>query len=90
MKTLYPITYYRSGLLRKWRWRIKANNGNIIGASTQGYFNRIDCESNANLVSQCLMEFEEREEFTHFVAYLNRFNKDIKKDGVVDEYLKWK
>ena len=33
----------------KWRWRAKALNGLIIGASTQGYVARCDCEVNAGL-----------------------------------------
>ncbi len=31
----------------KWRWRRTAPNGNIVGAATQGYVNKIDCEANA-------------------------------------------
>lgn len=31
----------------KWRWRRTAPNGNIVGASTEGYSNRADCEANA-------------------------------------------
>jgi outer membrane protein OmpA-like peptidoglycan-associated protein/uncharacterized protein YegP (UPF0339 family) len=31
----------------KWRWRRTAPNGNIVGASTEGYANKIDCEANA-------------------------------------------
>jgi outer membrane protein OmpA-like peptidoglycan-associated protein/uncharacterized protein YegP (UPF0339 family) len=31
----------------KWRWRRTAPNGNIVGASTEGYSNRVDCEGNA-------------------------------------------
>lgn len=30
-----------------WRWRRTATNGNIVGASTQGYSNKSDCEDNA-------------------------------------------
>ncbi|MDZ7721544.1 MAG: DUF1508 domain-containing protein [candidate division KSB1 bacterium] len=30
-----------------WRWRRTAPNGNIIGASTQAYQNKIDCKGNA-------------------------------------------
>ena len=30
------------------RWRRTAPNGNIVGASTQGYQNRADCEANAH------------------------------------------
>jgi outer membrane protein OmpA-like peptidoglycan-associated protein/uncharacterized protein YegP (UPF0339 family) len=31
----------------KWRWRRTAPNGNIVGASTEGYVNKADCEGNA-------------------------------------------
>jgi outer membrane protein OmpA-like peptidoglycan-associated protein len=31
----------------KWRWRRTAPNGNIVGATTEGYVNKVDCESNA-------------------------------------------
>ena len=30
-----------------WRWRRTARNGNIVGASTEGYVNKADCISNA-------------------------------------------
>lgn len=30
-----------------WRWRRKATNGNIVGASTEGYSSKGDCEANA-------------------------------------------
>ena len=30
-----------------WRWRRMAPNGKIAGASTEGYQNRSDCETNA-------------------------------------------
>lgn len=31
----------------KWRWRRTAPNGNIVGASSEGYSNKNDCEGNA-------------------------------------------
>jgi uncharacterized protein YegP (UPF0339 family) len=31
----------------EWRWRRIAPNGNIIGASSQGYANKSDCIGNA-------------------------------------------
>ncbi len=31
----------------KWRWQRKASNGEIVGASTQGYVNKSDCVENA-------------------------------------------
>jgi uncharacterized protein YegP (UPF0339 family) len=30
-----------------WRWRRKAPNGEIVGASTESYINKSDCEANA-------------------------------------------
>jgi len=30
-----------------WRWRRTATNGNIVGASSQGYVNKSDCIENA-------------------------------------------
>ena len=37
---------YRKYRWGKWRWQVKAANGKIIGASTQGYKNRQDCVGN--------------------------------------------
>jgi uncharacterized protein YegP (UPF0339 family) len=31
----------------KWRWSCTASNGEIVGASTQGYVNKADCIANA-------------------------------------------
>ncbi len=31
----------------EWRWRRTAPNGNIVGASTEGYKNKSDCIANA-------------------------------------------
>lgn len=31
----------------EWRWRRTAPNGQIVGASTEGYKNRADCVANA-------------------------------------------
>jgi uncharacterized protein YegP (UPF0339 family) len=35
----------------EWRWRIIAGNGEIVGASTEGYRRREDCLSNHSLVT---------------------------------------
>ncbi len=32
----------------EWRWRCTASNGEIVGASTEGYHNKSDCEDNAH------------------------------------------
>ena len=53
----YPVEFYRSGIFRKnWYWRIRATNGKIIGASSEGYRNRLDCVYNAQSVGLSLME----------------------------------
>ncbi len=31
----------------EWRWTRTAPNGNKVGASTEGYKNRVDCVANA-------------------------------------------
>lgn len=31
----------------EWRWKRTAPNGNVVGASTEGYKNRADCVANA-------------------------------------------
>jgi hypothetical protein len=54
MKT-YKIQFYRSRLLRKWRWRAIADNGNITGASSQGYWNYHDCMHNAKMLGKSLL-----------------------------------
>lgn len=34
----------------QWRWRLRADNGRIIAASAEGYFNRADAEAGIALV----------------------------------------
>jgi uncharacterized protein YegP (UPF0339 family) len=55
-----PLTYFKQQKIKKmdkwefykdnadkWRWRRIAKNGDIVGASTQGYVNKADCIDNA-------------------------------------------
>ena len=42
---VHPMNFYKDKD-GQWRWRIKARNGHIIGASTQGYVRRDACEYN--------------------------------------------
>jgi len=39
--------FYKDQRTNKWRWRRTAPNGNIVGATTEGYVNKADCEGNA-------------------------------------------
>lgn len=53
----YPVKFYKKtkwNFKKEWRWRITASNGEIIGASTEGFVNRSDCERNAKLVGTSL------------------------------------
>jgi len=50
------ITIYKTFWRKEWRWRIKAANGKIIGASTEGYKNRVDCVDNLKLLYNVLDE----------------------------------
>jgi len=38
--------FYRDAR-KEWRWTLKAPNGEVIGASTEGYKRKKDCVSNA-------------------------------------------
>lgn len=38
----------------KWRWTLRAKNGVIIGASTQGYRREVDCMKNIDQVAEGL------------------------------------
>lgn len=46
----------------QWRWRRMAANGNIVGAATEGYVNKADCEGNARRNGWETAEMIEQEE----------------------------
>ena len=39
---------------KQWRWRLKADNGKIIAASSEGYNNQHDMENNIRQISLAL------------------------------------
>ena len=39
-------TFYKDQR-KEWRWKRQAPNGRIVGASSEGYKNRLDCFANA-------------------------------------------
>ena len=41
----------------KFRWRVKADNGEIIGASTQGFVRRRDCKQNGHDLGIALCKY---------------------------------
>lgn len=42
---------YRSGVVRRgWRWRLRANNGQIIADSAEAYVSKADCLHGISLV----------------------------------------
>ena len=54
------IQIYKSGIFRKgWRWRIKADNGNIIAAATESYKNLEDCRANILSIHHILKQYFE-------------------------------
>lgn len=56
----YSIEFYKSGILtKKWRWRVTADNGRIIGASSQGYYNLEDCKENVKTLANSLGAYNE-------------------------------
>lgn len=38
----------------EWRWRVRASNGEIIGASSEGYARKIDAAKNAAALRDAL------------------------------------
>jgi len=52
---LYKVEFYKKYL--KWRWRAKSpSNGKITGASSESYWNKSDCEFNAERLGQSLYQ----------------------------------
>ena len=56
----HPLKFYRKLSLKsfkkEWRWQVKANNGNIIASSSEGYINKQDCINNAKSTAQSIIE----------------------------------
>ena len=56
----HPLEVYSKitwTLKKEWRWRITANNGKVIAASSEGYRNREDLINNMASTSVSLGEF---------------------------------
>jgi len=49
------VNFYKDG--SQWRWRIKASNNRIIGASTESYHNKTDCINNLIEVAQDIISY---------------------------------
>jgi uncharacterized protein YegP (UPF0339 family) len=45
----YELVFKKNIITRQWRWRIKANNGKIIASSSESFWNKTDCERNAQI-----------------------------------------
>jgi len=54
MNRNYEFVVYKT-FFKQWRWRIKADNGKIIGASTESFKNKLDCSHNAILVKNSIV-----------------------------------
>jgi len=42
----------------KWRWRITADNGEIVGASSQGFSTRASADTNLRLLTSMLKAWD--------------------------------
>jgi len=51
----YAPEYYKHWLTKQWRWRVTADNGKIIGASSESFKNRLDCIANAENLGRSLL-----------------------------------
>lgn len=67
------VKYYKSGFIyKKWRWTVKANNGEIIGASSQGFSSKQMAENNFRLLGEAMLVHETNE-------------NDVINGGTIDE-----
>ena len=48
------VAFKQHFITRQWRWKITASNGNIIASSSEGYFNRKDCEHNLKITMEAI------------------------------------
>lgn len=53
-QSIMRVTFYKT-FWKQWRWRIQSGNNKIVGASTESFFNKEDCEHNARLNMKALM-----------------------------------
>ena len=42
--------------VKQWYWRLTASNGRILDASSEGFYNRLDCVHNARKTGWALVE----------------------------------
>tara|TARA_R110000868_G_scaffold234980_1_gene488681 strand:+ start:2297 stop:2509 length:213 start_codon:yes stop_codon:yes gene_type:complete len=42
--------------IKQWYWRLTASNGRILDASSEGFFNKVDCIHNARKTGWALVE----------------------------------
>ena len=51
---VHELEFYKTKWRKEWRWRIIANNGKVIAASSEGYKNKQDCIYNAKSTSKSI------------------------------------
>lgn len=54
---MYEVKFFKKRSIfgkTNWYWKVTADNGNIIGRSTEGYRNRLDCIHNAKILGNSL------------------------------------
>ena len=49
----YTLTFYQDNA-DEWRWQLKHSNGQIVGASSEGFSSEAECRNNARRVRDAL------------------------------------
>lgn len=53
----YKLQFYKTANIfsrNRWRWRLKGGNGEIIDASTEGFYSKYNAKRNLILTSEAL------------------------------------
>ncbi len=57
-KATMTITFYKDKA-DEWRWQVKGQNGEIVGASTEGFADEHAARANATLLCEALTKWKE-------------------------------
>lgn len=61
MKKVYEVDLYKDAS-KEWCWRVEADNGNVIGASSEGYKNKGDMVKNIKSLNESFTQFFKEDE----------------------------
>ena len=57
----YKLEFKQHPISRQWRWKIKADNGKIIAASSESFLRKKGCQDNAKLTGKSITKHFENE-----------------------------